>query len=152
MLPWWLKLWRRLCGLFRRRRPPVPSKPPSKPDSLADAMAEYNRAHPPKRKPPPVGLRPLRQVPATKEDIKRLGKQAAVAIALGENAKRVQRATIRASDGELYVVWHGGTMVKTNGDAAALPDGTLMPLPPDPRPTKRERAKARRQLKHKERK
>jgi hypothetical protein len=135
-LPWWLAFWRRLCGLFRQRAP-----------------AKESAALPPRRidprpiPPPARGLRPLRQVPASKEDIKRLGKQAAVSIALGDNAKRVERATIRARDGELYVVWHGGTMVKTNGQAAARPDGTLLPLPPDPRPTKRERAKTKRALK-----
>ncbi len=148
-LPWWLKFWRWLRGLFGRRiskqkaasaKAMDATKPPA--PALADAVAA--RVRPP---PPARVLRPLRQAPASKEDIKRLGKEAAVAIALGENAKRIQRATVRASDGELYVVWPGGTMVKTNGQAAARPDGTLIPLPPDPRPTKRERAKAKRRLK-----
>jgi hypothetical protein len=144
------RFWNWLRGLFRRRgwKPnPIP-RPFAKP-SPALAAAVAGRVRPP---PPARGLRPLRQVPATKEDIKRLGRESAVSIALGENARRVQRATIRAKDGELYVVWPGGTMVKTNGEAAARPDGTLIPLPPDPRPTKRERAKARRRLKREERK
>ena len=92
-----------------------------------------------------------RQVPASKKDIKRLGRKAAVSIALGENAKRLAQALIRGSDGQLYCRFPGDPWVKTNGKADALPDGTLRPIPPDPQPSKRERAKAKRQLKRTER-
>lgn len=138
-----LAFWRRLRGLFRRRRPPAPAKPPA--PALADAVAARVRP------PPPRPRRLERQVPASEEDIERLGRKTAVSIALAENVKRLERATIRASDGEMYYRFPGGSWVKTSGNAAALPDGTLRPLPPDPRPTKRERAKARRRVKREKR-
>ena len=136
-------LWRWLRGLFRRRRPAKES-----------AALPPRRIDPPPRPPkrPAPARRLLRQVPATAADIERLGKLAAVEIARVENAKRLQRATVRASDGELYVRWPGGPWMKTSGKAVMLPDGTLRALPPDPRPTKRERARARRRLKREERK
>jgi len=143
-LPWWLALWRRLCGLFRRR-PPVPATPAA--PSLADAVA--SRVRPP---PPSVGPRLHRQVPVTEEDIERLGRKVAVEIARSANEQRIQRWLVKSKDGEMYyrMPGVGNQLIKTSGKAVVQPDGTLRLLPPDPRPTKRERAKARRRLKRKE--
>ncbi len=92
----------------------------------------------------------VRQVPATAADIERLGKYA-VAEARAENAAKLQKRLVGSSGGTVYHKLPSGQMVKSTLRARELPDGTLEPIPPDPRPTKRERAKAKRQLKRGER-
>ena len=67
-----------------------------------------------------------------------------------KNAKVMQKRMISASDGQVYYKTPGGPWIKTIAKAVVLPDGTLRALPPDPRPTKRERAKEKRLLKRKE--
>ena len=149
LLPWWLALWRRLLGLFRRRRPAILPAQPAAP-SLADAVAA--RVQAPKRRTPALGPRLQRQVPVTEEDVERLGRKVAVEIARAANEERVQRWLVKARDGEMYyrTPGAGNQLIKTSGQAVTLPDGALRLLPPAPRPTKRERAKMKRALKRKE--
>ncbi len=150
LLPWWLALWRRLLGLFRRRRPVSPFVPKPAASSLAAAVAA--RVQAPKRRTPALGSRLQRQVPVTEEDGARLGRKVAVEIARAANEERVQRWLVKSRDGEMYYRTPGAVnqLIKTSGQAVTLPDGTLRLLPPAPRPTKRERGKMKRVLKRKE--
>lgn len=87
------------------------------------------------------------QRPAATADLERRGKYA-VEEARADNAKKLQKRLIGSSDGTVYHKLPSGQMVKSTLRVVELPDGTLRPVPPDPRPTKRERAKMKRRLKH----
>ncbi len=90
----------------------------------------------------------VRQQPATADEINRLGKYA-VEEARDANAKKLQKRLIDSSDGTVYYKLPSGQMVRSTLRAKQQADGTLIPLPPDPRPSKRERAKEKRRLKRK---
>ena len=85
------------------------------------------------------------QQPVTKADATRLGQYARER-ARPDNLKRIRKAMIRARDGQVYYRGPHG-WVKTSGEVVELPDGTLRPLPPAPRPSKRDRAKMKRRAK-----
>jgi hypothetical protein len=91
----------------------------------------------------------VKQKPVAEAELDRIGKYA-IDEARSENEKRYQRRLVGSSGGQMYYKLPTGQMIKTDGRAVIQADGTLRPLPPDPRPTKRERAKARRRLKRKE--
>ncbi len=115
------------------------TKPPRKRHSRRRASAA-------KRKRDKLARENTKQEAVTKADVERLGHYA-VEEARTANAKKIQRQTIRGRDGQLYYRTPGGPFVKTSGKAVEYSDGTLVPLRPDPRPTKRERVKAKRRLK-----
>lgn len=93
----------------------------------------------------------VRQQPVAETELDRIGKYA-IDEARSENEERYQKRLVGSSDGEKYFKLPHGQMVKTDGRAVIQPDGTLRPLPPVPRLSKRERAKARRRLKREEQK
>ncbi len=85
------------------------------------------------------------QRPATMAEVKRLGRHAGK-LARTENLKRLRESMIKASDGTVYYRSPRG-WTKTNGGLVERSDGTLRPLPPEPLPSKRDRAKMKRRLK-----
>jgi hypothetical protein len=88
----------------------------------------------------------------TDEDVERYGREIAVSRALEVNRERLRRCLAKTRDGQMYYRdpdGRGRTYVRTDGKAMNMPDGTLRLLPPDRRPTKRERAKLKRALKRK---
>ena len=97
------------------------------------------------RQKPKAAARAYSQQRAAKADIERLGRHAGKIVS-ADNLKRIRQDMIRASDGTVYYRGPHGWM-KTNGGLVELSDGTLKPLPLEPRPSKRDRAKMKRRLK-----
>lgn len=89
-----------------------------------------------------------KQRPVTEEELDRIGKYA-IDEARSENEQRYRKRLVRSSDGTMYYKMPHGQLIRTDGRAVVQADGTLRPVPPAPRPTKRERAKMKRNLKHK---
>ncbi len=97
------------------------------------------------RRHPKAAARADSQQRATKAEVKRLGRHAGKLVRQ-DNLKRIRQDMIRASDGTVYYRGPHG-WIKTNGGLVKRSDGTLRPLPPEARPSKRDRAKMKRRLK-----